>query len=124
MNKDVKINNLYFISWNNCYGILLCLFLMPGFSSCKKYLELEPEEDMALPSTLKDCQALLDNYSIMNTNYPIGDQYADDYYLTFDNWKNQYEINRDGYIWKSDGDTPSEMWMLAYQKVLYANEVL
>nr|WP_255373469.1 RagB/SusD family nutrient uptake outer membrane protein [Chitinophaga sp. CF118] len=104
--------------------MLLCLSLICGLGSCKKYLDVKPDKKMVLPSTLADCQALLDNYIIMGISYPVGEPSADNYYLTFANWNTQSIVYRDGYIWNADADVPTFQWSATYQKVLYANQVL
>jgi hypothetical protein len=106
--------------------ILAGLVMMSGLSSCKKYLDQKPDKKLVIPETLADCEALLDYNLVMNTNYPSSEYYADNFYLTYSSWNSQTLAKRDAYIWKADANTQLDeyFWLNAYQKVLYANQVL
>lgn len=104
--------------------ILLSLLLVWSFGSCKKYLDLKPDQTLELPSTLEDCQALLDNYLIMNTSFPTSEMVADNYYLTYADWNTLSILDHAGYTWQADADVNQGIWLSNYEKVLYANQVL
>lgn len=107
------------------HNLLLGVLILCSLLSCKKYLDIKPNKKMVLPATVADCQALLDNFIVMNTGYPAqAEAFADNYYLTFASWNSQSNLNSDGYIWKADADVSSGDWALTYQKVLYANQAL
>src|SRR6185312_878980 len=51
--------------------------------SCKKFLDAKSSSKEEIPSTLDDCQKLLDNSNILNNGYPLdGESSTDDLYLT------------------------------------------
>ena len=51
-------------------------------SACQKYVDIKKSGSQSFIETTKDCQLILDNYELFNTNYPIdGEISADDYYM-------------------------------------------
>lgn len=60
-------------------GWLLCLL---GLAGCRKYLDAKTDKTLVQPATLADAQALLDDYTQMNTFYPsIAAESEDDHFL-------------------------------------------
>lgn len=108
--------------------ILFVALLMLSFSCEKEFLDTKPAMDLNVPTSLADMQLLLDNTSLLNRSPAIGEESADDYYMTADNWKNQYaKFNTKIYIWAKDiweGSGGIEDWNKPYTQVLYANVVL
>ena len=65
--------------------INLCIMYMIG--GCKKFLDEKPGSKMATPETVRDQQALLDQYNNLNMNSPASLEIsADNYYLTKEDW--------------------------------------
>jgi len=63
-------------------NIIFILILSIGLFSCKKYLDIKTESNQSFIETARDCQLVLDNYSVMNSRYPFdGEASADDYYV-------------------------------------------
>ena len=95
------------------------------FLGCKKYLDAKPDKKLAIPATIADLWALLDNYTKMNMSSPrAGEEYADTYYLTATGFKAISNINtRNNYIWNDKGELFSD-WVNAYSAIFYANVVL
>ncbi len=58
----------------------LFVLLAIGFVSCKKYLDAKPDATLAIPSTLKDLQGLLDYYGKMNSQFSGGGEILTDSY--------------------------------------------
>lgn len=93
--------------------------------SCKKYLDYKPDKKLALPTTLNDCRALMDNYAFMNSSYPsYAEAVSDNIYILETNYNALPVGNRDTYLWKSEADLNFGDWQSTYQKILYANQVL
>lgn len=98
--------------------------------SCKKqdeWLDVKSNKADIIPSTLNDFQALLDNNTIMNSNYSglcvIG---TDNFNLNLNSWQSGTAPERNSYIWKPDiyeGAISTDL-QYQYQKVAYANIVL
>lgn len=110
--------------------ILLFSALVAFFYSCTdKFLDLKRDKKQVIPTTLRDYQAILDHFSKMNsgTTFAAGEIGTDDYFVSNERWQaltNLWEKN--AYVWSPDifEGSQSEVWNLAYEKVLYANFVL
>lgn len=81
---------------------------------------------MTVPTTLEDCQLLLDDYTRMNANYPDhGEAAADNYYLTnadlqsFGSGSESFE----NYLWGAEGQHENQ-WFASYKVILNSNMVL
>ncbi|WP_104381361.1 RagB/SusD family nutrient uptake outer membrane protein [Sphingobacterium sp. HMA12] len=108
------------------YFLLIIVFSITLLSACSTFLEDKPNQKMAVPSTLKDCDALLDDYFTMNNSYPVaGEVGADNYYLTTVSFEAiSLNAERDMYLWRADADIPAENWTASYKVVFNANQVL
>ncbi|MBO9684363.1 MAG: RagB/SusD family nutrient uptake outer membrane protein [Flavisolibacter sp.] len=107
--------------------ISLLVFIIILSASCKKYLDLKPDKTLAVPTTIADLQALLDNNEKMNTNRPsLGEVSADDYYLTNTNYAAVSLISRNAYIWDTavNSTTIPNSWSYAFDPVYFSNVVL
>lgn len=124
--KNIPYSFLY----RSMYSLLFVLLaLLPA--GCDSFLDESPDKKLAVPDTLRDAQALLDNYSTMNQNNPSasGETSADNYYLptaTFLAMSNEGERRK--YTWEKDnlfriGYSPNH-WFNCFQTVYYANAVL
>ncbi|AIM38131.1 hypothetical protein KO02_16690 [Sphingobacterium sp. ML3W] len=107
--------------------IILLLFLQTG---CKKdFLDQRPNLAQVTPTTLADCQALLDDYSRMNAGYPDhGEAASDSYYFTDAVYEslpdaNNTAENKNNYVWHPQGEHVAQ-WLQGYQVVYNANLVL
>lgn len=103
--------------------VLIISFLL---GSCKKYLDLKPDQSLYVPSTLTDCQGLLDNYIVMNSSYPAnGEAAADNYFLTDASWSILPTAEaRDNYIWAAQGNHLTTAWSGPYAAIFNSNLVL
>lgn len=102
--------------------VTVCCLLM---TACDAYLDLKPDGAMAVPESLEDCQALLDDYNTMNTSYPsIGDAASDDYYLQADDWNTLPLEARDNYVWNPQTQHTLNQWYSPYRVVYQSNQVL
>ncbi|MGN6418515.1 MAG: RagB/SusD family nutrient uptake outer membrane protein [Pseudobacter sp.] len=97
-----------------------CLF------SCKKYLDKKPEKSLVLITSLKDIQALLDMYDVMNVQSGPGllELAADDYYVTQESFNSVDILERQNYVWDPRAMLEAG-WVNVYQRpVYYANVAL
>jgi len=104
------------------YIILIAIMLC----SCKKFLDEKPNQRLAVPSTLKDYQAMLDVSFRMNTSDPfLGEASADNYFLKTGDWQGMPAWDRNIYIWEKEIDSrhPND-WSTTYDMVYYANLAL
>ncbi|TCD03940.1 RagB/SusD family nutrient uptake outer membrane protein [Pedobacter psychroterrae] len=102
--------------------ITLCLV------SCQKYVDIKKSGSQSFLETANDCQLILDNYDLFNTNYPIdGEISADDYRLNEERFdSDQISIeDRNLYSWKADAiRAAGQQWVSSYNKIYHTNLVL
>lgn len=110
--------------------LALCIAALAIFTSChkKEFLEAKPDSDLFVPTTLDDCQALLDNEDIMNETPALGELSADNFYLPYTFWRSLNAKEKNAYIWLDntfDGLTGNITdWNAPYKQVFYANVIL
>jgi tetratricopeptide (TPR) repeat protein len=93
-------------------------------TSCKKYLDKKPQEKLAVPSSLKDFQALLDNND-NNANSPGYLEFvADNFFLQSSSWNGAAVEEHSSYIWSSDARVNNYIWNNPYITIYNANFVL
>lgn len=96
-------------------------------SSCNKFLSEKPDQSLAVPSSLKDLQALLDNEGALTSEPNTGEISSGDFYLTVNDWASlSSEANRRAYIWEKDYlfETNAVEWRTFSTAVYYCNTVL
>jgi starch-binding outer membrane protein, SusD/RagB family len=108
--------------------LLFFLFLSLSLSvSCKKYLEEIPNKKLAVPTTLREFQQLLDNDLFIDRNTPnLGNFACDDVYFNYTAWQATIPDVRNSYTWADDiyeGQTEPD-WNNPYSQVYYSNVVL
>ncbi len=107
------------------YYLLLFVFL--SFSSCRKYVEIEPQGKI-IPGTVNDYQLLLNNSTVFNLSYGSVDYPTDDIALLDDSFINGFdEQSLQIYKWadlfyQANEDDPE--WNLFYKQVYNANVVI
>ncbi len=106
----------------------IILFIQIGCN--RDFLDQKPDLSVTVPSTIVDCQMLLDNYDLMNSGYPDhGEAAADNYYFTDAIYEglNDYGLNiqesKPNYIWYSNGEHVTQ-WKTPYRIIYSANLVL
>ncbi|WP_342327691.1 RagB/SusD family nutrient uptake outer membrane protein [Pedobacter sp. FW305-3-2-15-E-R2A2] len=112
----------------NIIGLLM-LALVSLNMGCKKFLDEKSNQKLAIPKSLEDFQALLDNTPNTNESGPSeGEISSDDYYLTDVDWaKLGRETDKNMYIWGNEilfSDKAQSGWTLGYRTVYYCNTVL
>jgi tetratricopeptide (TPR) repeat protein len=101
-------------------------------AACKKsaFLDARPDSSISIPTSIADCQALMDNDNVMNgygAGYPsLGEIGSDDYYVNNTFYSQYTPTDRNAVIWAADTFTGGEVndWDLPYRTVLYSNVVL
>lgn len=109
-----------------------CCYLIFTLYSCNKqsqWLDIRDTKSAIVPSSLSDFQAILDNESIMNFDYPsFGLLGTDNFYISdviIEN--NLLETERNVYLWKQE--TWPKGWIISdwdqpYRMIAYCNIVL
>lgn len=121
-------NNIRYSSYVICFLILSISFISCG----EKFLEIKQDKSQAVPGTIDDLQAMLDNATtVMNgaSSHELGIIGSDEYYVSneqLEGLHERYAYQRNGYIWAQDvyEGNPCRDWNLAYHRILYANLVL
>jgi hypothetical protein len=99
-----------------------CVF---SFISCKKYLDEKPRSDTAIPSSLPDLQAVLDNQSFNGSSPGYLEFVADNFYLTAQAWSGADLEVRTNYVWDVNATTPDYYnWNACYNTIYQSNFVL
>lgn len=107
------------------------LLFVGGFlwTSCTDFLDAKPDGKLAVPTTLKDLNALLSNYDVMNQNLPGEiEESSDNIYLTDDVFNALEEHSQNVYLWKEKHlfaeNSRINAWYNTYQAVYSSNAVL
>lgn len=105
---------------------VIFLLIMIVLSSCDKFLDKKPDMSIAIPESIGDIRAILDNQSGINDNFPglleIG---ADDYFVDYTVLRSRPVRDQALYVWDGGEDTyhlPS--WNQSYSAVMTSNVVL
>jgi len=98
--------------------------LMTSQSSCKKYLDVKRNQALAVPSSLKDLQAIIDNQSGNASAPDIIETVAGDFYLSPAVYNVQDVQTRMNYTWDAQAIVPDKNWNDPYKAIYDANFVL
>ncbi|WP_197082437.1 RagB/SusD family nutrient uptake outer membrane protein [Pedobacter sp. BMA] len=109
--------------------VLLQLFILVllAASGCKKFLEEKPLDSLAIPTTLKDYQSLLDKYSSINeVDASSGEVSAAETYLSDADYNARDEVDRRMYTWQNSNIFISQNndWSNVYGKNFTLNTVI
>ncbi len=106
--------------------IVICCSLF--FACSKEFLEAKPNKDIVVPKSVKDIQAILDNYSIQNRNPGVTFIGNDDYYTIESAWNNYNPWEQRLYIWAEKpfeiAETTIFDWIFGYESIFEANVCL
>lgn len=105
------------------YIILTIGLLM---ASCSDFLELKPDRKMDIPSTLADCELLLNEYAVLNSSFAAANLIAgEEFYLNGEDWSSISDPDeRNAYIWSDEPTINAAAWQGPYKAVFYANQIL
>jgi tetratricopeptide (TPR) repeat protein len=107
-------------------GILM-IAMMPA--CVKKFLDAKPDRSLAVPNSLDDLDAILNNDNILNFNTPFIQELAgDDFYIEDATLRSASIPLRNSYIWADDFyedfSISTGEWTRNYTRVFNANVVL
>lgn len=111
-----------------CTNMIACMLFLQ-YSCSKSFLNQKPNLSQGIPTTLIDCQAMLDDYERMNGSYPDhGEAAADNYYMSDNTYNfladvNNTPENKYNYSWQPQGEHVSQ-WLRSYQVVYSTNLIL
>lgn len=104
------------------------ILLSVSLFSCTDFLDEKSDKQLAVPYTLQDFQALMDDASYIGTKSAVeGEMSTDDYYLSENDLGQMTESDRGIYNWASyvaHDDRGTTGWQHAYREVYYCNLVI
>lgn len=109
------------------FGPLLCLAITSVFLSCKDYLNAKPDTRLAVITSIKEMQAMLDYFPRMNYNDPsVSVVCADEYFNTDAVYNARKESERNLYRWAPQFvfEQKFNAWQDVYEIIYFANVVL
>lgn len=100
--------------------LIYCPFIAWIAVGCSDFLELKPDQKMAIPNTLNHADLLLNDYSTMNMGYPsLGQVACDDYYLNTEGWNAlPDEDEKAAYSWSDQTMMMNTQWQNVANQVL------
>lgn len=106
------------------YYIIFLLSI--GLSSCTKFLELKPDQNMEIPSTLADCELLLNDFTAMNMSYAVMPiVMGEEIYFHTEDWYTIVDMDeRMGYIWSDEPVVGSLNWQGPYKTIYVSNQII
>jgi starch-binding outer membrane protein, SusD/RagB family len=110
--------------------LIILVITIVEIASCnkKEFLEAIPDTNLFIPTTLDDCQALLDNDIVMNETPVLGEVSADNFYMPNSYWQTLIATEKNTYVWLSQtfeglaGNIAD--WNPPYRQVFYSNIIL
>lgn len=107
----------------------ILLFAVLLFAGCSEdFLEAKPSSTIVNPVSVSDFQALLDNFTALNTTGALAQLSADEYFIVNKTRFDALSIQeKNAYIWNKDiyaGEKGIQDWDQPYRAVFYANSVL
>jgi starch-binding outer membrane protein, SusD/RagB family len=104
------------------------ILLLIACASCQKYVDIRKTSTESLIETANDCQLVLDNYDVFNSNYPYdGEMSADGYYIDENTYNDTYTSIEDKsiYTWEAGAiRAGADQWVKSYNKIYQTNLVL
>jgi starch-binding outer membrane protein, SusD/RagB family len=108
-------------------SLVFAIAVLGMLASCKDYLDAKPDTRLAVITSIKDMQAMLDYYPRMNYNDPsVAAVCADEYFITDDVYQSRKDTEQNLYKWAPSHvfDERSNAWKDVYEIVYFSNVVL
>lgn len=105
------------------YWVLLCMVII-SMPACEKFLDEKTNQDLVVPKTLKDAQALLDLHTSLSAGHGYFPNLSDDnMYVSNSNFNGLNENLRATITWEAEVNTDN-VWTKFYNMVLVSNIAL
>ncbi|HSC54086.1 MAG TPA: RagB/SusD family nutrient uptake outer membrane protein [Phnomibacter sp.] len=106
--------------------MIVGLFTMITQQGCEKFLDAKPTINLAIPATLRDVEALLNNTSVFTMQYSlVGEGSADNYFIgNIEFQALSSQSGRNTYSWQGDVSVDENSWLALYKQVYTANVAL
>lgn len=112
---------------NNRIKYFAATLVIIAMTGCEKFLEEKPDQKLATITTIRDMQAVLDDYATLNYTDPaMGEVCGDNYYMTDVVFNARDEYDRNLYVWASANIFKPQYnaWTNIYAQVNVANNIL
>ena len=108
------------------YIYICSIYTIISLCCCTEFLEVKPDIKMVIPKNLEDAELLLNDYSTMNTAYPVyGEWSADEYYVLEEIFDARLNFDqRNTYTWMDIMYDDAVQWQRPYKAIFNANQVL
>ncbi|EDM37524.1 hypothetical protein PBAL39_10281 [Pedobacter sp. BAL39] len=107
-------------------GLILTICVL--LTSCQKFVDIKKTSTESTIETANDCQLIMDNYELFNSDYPFdGEGSADDYYINDLTYSDTYTSIEDQSVYTWDMQAirlNSFQWVRPYNKIYHTNLVL
>lgn len=113
-----------FLKYKYFQLIFVSLLFSTAMMSCTKYLDEKKDQSLAVPSSLKDLQAVLDNQDGNDRSPELLEFLSDNHYLTLSSFNFASVGYRLAYNWNGDAESSNLSWNGPYVAVYDANFVL
>jgi hypothetical protein len=106
--------------------IFLLFAIVTGFISCKKYLELKPDNKLTVPTSVNDLQAILDYSNDMNlqTTPGFGSSSTTDYFISDADYDSYPVATQKVYYWQRGEYNFINDWSKGYHAIFNSNYCL
>ncbi len=106
--------------------VISAVLLLAGFTSCKKFLDANPDKNLTVPKTLNELEGLFNDADRMNFDLTpsFGESYADDYFLLEATYNSLWTQAQQIYIWSLQDYVYKNDWAVNYTPVYNANFAL
>jgi len=109
-------------------NMLIIIFMVTCTTGCKKFLDEKPNQQLVVPTTIKDLQSLIDDQALINQKEPNASVIAaDNYSVRAANWTSVDELQRNMYLWSKENQFATgsnNSWVVLYSQIYKANIVL
>lgn len=119
------LNNTLHSCWMRKIILVILIGNLFALSACKKYLDAKSDKKLVTPNSLRDADAILDNYAVNNAFYPYGSAVSDDDFYLIDTYFGGLNAeHQKRHIWDIDAQLNDFDWDYLYKVVLAANMVI
>jgi hypothetical protein len=124
-----KKQKIYNMKPHSYLWIMIPVIILATLSGCKKYLDAKPNQSLAVPTSLQDAFALLNDHDFLHAFQPVLPFISSDNFYNTDSYISAGTANdKDAYLWETDvANTAVTIWRNPYaaiQKVNTAIQVL
>lgn len=106
--------------------MVISAILLASLNGCTKYLDAKPNQALAVPASLQDAFALLNDYDYLHAYQPVLPFISsDDFYVTDSYLSTVSAEDKDPYLWETDAaNTSVTIWRNPYSAIQKVNTAI